>query len=88
MDTVGPPQKYQAKLAEIFPHLTITVASKADATYPVVSAASVVAKVTRDAALKQWRFLEKLAKCGEEQQEYGCGYPSGVFWGRTDDAKN
>lgn len=77
VDTVGPPQKYQEKLAEIFPQLTIVVASKADATYPVVSAASVVAKVTRDAALKRWRFLEKLGKNEEdEEREFGCGYPS------------
>ena len=35
-------------------------AAKADALYPVVSAASIVAKVLRDSAMKQWVFEERL----------------------------
>ncbi len=79
VDTVGPPEKYRAKLSELFPQLEITVESKADANYPVVSAASVVAKVTRDAVLRRWRFLETLpAFAGAEaNRDFGCGYPSG-----------
>ncbi|XP_047025577.1 ribonuclease H2 subunit A [Helicoverpa zea] len=72
VDTVGPPEKYQAKLAEIFPNYKITVAKKADSIYPIVSAASIVAKVTRDHTLKVWQFLEGLEM---SHTEFGSGYP-------------
>ena len=75
VDTVGDPDKYQAKLKERFPSIpTITVSKKADSLYPIVSAASVVAKVCRDKALREWRFKE-----GERFPAglaYGSGYPS------------
>ena len=47
VDTVGDPRKYESKLEQIFPQLKITVAKKADSIYPVVSAASICAKVRR-----------------------------------------
>ncbi|UYV83507.1 RNASEH2A [Cordylochernes scorpioides] len=73
LDTVGPPDKYQSMLEKIFPGLSITVAKKADSTYPIVSAASICAKVTRDLALKTWRFQE-----GDQFKDlaYGSGYPN------------
>ena len=71
VDTVGPAEKYQAKLEIIFPGIKITVAKKADSTYPIVSAASICAKVSRDHALRAWQFREV-----ENQTSYGSGYPN------------
>ncbi|XP_060853802.1 ribonuclease H2 subunit A [Rhopalosiphum padi] len=74
VDTVGPPDKYQEKLLSIFPQLKITVSKKADSLFPIVSAASICAKVTRDAALKNWKFIEKP---GEDiDSNWGSGYPN------------
>ncbi|KAG5463893.1 hypothetical protein LSCM1_00066 [Leishmania martiniquensis] len=64
VDTVGPPEPYQARLAGRFPHLRVTVAKKADSAYPIVSAASIVAKTTRDTAIE------------ELGENVGSGYPS------------
>lgn len=67
IDTIGDPARYQKKLERIFPTAQLTVAKKADSLYPCVSAASVCAKVTRDAALEV--LYESYVK--PEQEEKG-----------------
>ncbi|KAI9819813.1 MAG: hypothetical protein M1832_003888 [Thelocarpon impressellum] len=79
VDTVGPPASYQARLARFFPTVPITVAKKADSLYPCVSAASVCAKVTRDAALEAAHAA--FARAAPRQplpsaDGWGSGYPS------------
>uniref|UniRef100_T1GKT4 Ribonuclease n=1 Tax=Megaselia scalaris TaxID=36166 RepID=T1GKT4_MEGSC len=70
VDTVGPPDKYQEKLKGIFPQCKVRVEKKADSTFPIVSAASICAKVTRDHFLKVWNFRE-----GINVDKFGSGYP-------------
>ena len=92
IDTIGSPVVYQKKLERVFPTAKITVAKKADSLYPCVSAASVCAKVTRDAALEVLyeSYVNKPEeKDGDEEisgmqvptkdaevDSWGSGYPS------------
>ena len=73
LDTVGSPEKYREKLMKLFPNIPkIVVASKADATFPIVSAASICAKVTRDS------FEERMTvEDTSFSRKYGSGYPGG-----------
>lgn len=67
IDTVGPPVSYRSKLRAQFTIEEIGeiyVEKKADSIYPIVSAASVIAKVTRDIV------------CESYGEEWGSGYPS------------
>ncbi|CAG9830179.1 unnamed protein product [Diabrotica balteata] len=72
VDTVGPPEKYEEYLKRLFPKYKVKVSKKADSLYPIVSAASICAKVTRDHALKVWTFQEGLDVTHEQ---FGSGYP-------------
>lgn len=72
LDTVGDPDKYRIKLSERFPSIKFVVSKKADSLYPVVSGASIVAKVTRDRALRGW-VLEETAE--NMHRSFGSGYP-------------
>jgi len=72
VDTVGKAETYQEKLQNLFPRLHISVESKADATYPIVGAASIVAKVTRDHLVHNWQHLESGI---DSAIPTGSGYP-------------
>ncbi|XP_021911363.1 ribonuclease H2 subunit A [Carica papaya] len=72
LDTVGDAEKYKMKLTERFPSIKFCVSKKADSIYPVVSGASIVAKVTRDRALREW-VLEETAE--NMHRNFGSGYP-------------
>ncbi|KAJ4369742.1 hypothetical protein N0V83_005505 [Neocucurbitaria cava] len=84
IDTIGRPEIYQKKLERIWPTIRITVAKKADSLYPCVSAASVCAKVTRDAALdvcyepyhNQDTEAGEAAEGAQVKVAWGSGYPS------------
>ncbi|PWN25997.1 ribonuclease H-like protein [Jaminaea rosea] len=73
VDTVGDPATYAKTLRSYFPqakykHIEWTVCSKADAIYPIVGAASIAAKVTRDRWVEDWRYAEHVeGPQGEEE---------------------
>lgn len=67
VDTVGKPESYEARLKSRFRGINFTVRAKADSLFPVVSAASIVAKVTRDRIVNG--YIQELG-------EIGSGYPS------------
>uniref|UniRef100_A0A5S6QLL5 Ribonuclease n=1 Tax=Trichuris muris TaxID=70415 RepID=A0A5S6QLL5_TRIMR len=71
VDTVGPNETYARKLSNRFPQLDIVVSKKADSLYPIVSAASICAKVTRDRQLRNsFKDITDAGIC------IGSGYPS------------
>jgi ribonuclease H2 subunit A len=63
LDQLGPPSKHVFEMRKqcgnlLSPETEVISESKADDKYPVVSAASIVAKVTRDNLLENWVFVE------------------------------
>lgn len=67
VDTVGTAESYQERLSNRFSGIQFKVSAKADSLFPIVSAASIVAKVTRDSFIEDYKnFLG----------EIGSGYPS------------
>jgi ribonuclease H2 subunit A len=63
VDTIGDAGRYQSRLEREILGVNFTVCPKADAIYPIVSAASIAAKVTRDQLQ------------GSTEGECGSGYP-------------
>ena len=86
VDALGPTKQYQAYLSSQFPGISFTVEAKADAKHKIVGAASVAAKVTRDAWVEGWVFEETYGKDASTQtsapswgETPGSGYPSGTI---------
>ena len=75
IDTLGDPRAHRDRLSRRFPGIAFTVETKADAKYPIVSAASVVAKVSRDRAVRDFEFPES-AKGVLISRNLGSGYPA------------
>jgi ribonuclease H2 subunit A len=74
IDTVGDPEYYKSRLTNALgtDFANFTIEKKADATYKVVSAASIIAKVTRDTLLAQWQWSESTVTL---DKSFGSGYP-------------
>ena len=85
VDALGPPVPYQRMLAQRFPQIEkVVVEAKADAKYTIVGAASVAAKVTRDAWIEGWVFTEDEGEGEKWSKELGSGYPSGANFRLSD----
>jgi ribonuclease H2 subunit A len=75
IDTVGDPDRHRARMARCFPSVAkFVVQPRADSAFPVVSAASIVAKVTRDAAVTRLARLPGVREeVDVEEAERGAG---------------
>lgn len=80
VDALGTTTTYEAYLSSLFPGINFTVTTKADSKFKIVGAASVAAKVTRDACVDGWVFEEGSVSGAECPwgSELGSGYPSGA----------
>lgn len=74
IDTVGDENIYHSRISKEFSQtkLKFIVEPRADGTHKVVSAASVVAKVSRDRALRNWVFEEHI---DGKDRYWNVGYP-------------
>ncbi len=74
VDTVGDPEYYKSRLISGLgaDYGNFIIEKKADAKFKVVSAASIIAKVTRDTLLRKWELNEKGISL---DKKFGSGYP-------------
>lgn len=81
VDALGNTSSYEAYLSSVFPGISFTVTTKADSKFKIVGAASVAAKVTRDACIEGWCFEELDGQDDSTlkgfAKDLGSGYPSG-----------
>jgi len=80
IDTVGHPGYYEKLLGNAFvgSGIDFVVRKKADSLFPVVSAASICAKVMRDYFMENWTFSEPCVRDANRDMEegyLGSGYP-------------
>lgn len=81
VDALGTTTTYERYLSGLFPGIAFTVATKADSKFKIVGAASVAAKVTRDACIESWCFEENIVNDKLEwAKNFGSGYPSGKYF--------
>ncbi|KAI8980188.1 ribonuclease H-like domain-containing protein [Trametes punicea] len=89
VDALGKTAPYEAYLSSLFPDISFTVTAKADQKFKIVGAASVAAKVTRDAWIEGWIYEELYLPAptagitsryfaGNEQYEGGATVDSGA----------
>ncbi|KAF8149954.1 ribonuclease H-like domain-containing protein [Crassisporium funariophilum] len=87
VDALGNTTTYEKYLSSVFPGINFTVTTKADSKFKIVGAASVAAKVTRDACVEGWYFEESEGKAEVPwSSQLGSGYPSDpntVAWLKT-----
>lgn len=77
VDALGTTTTYEAYLSKLFPSIDFTVTNKADSKFKIVGAASIAAKVTRDACIEDWHFEESDRPSPLPWNiDFGCGYPS------------
>lgn len=78
VDTVGSPDVYRKKLEGAFEgnEITFIVEKKADANYAPCSAASVVAKESREIMMANWKWTESPHYEPRRSNDFGSGYPS------------
>jgi ribonuclease H2 subunit A len=79
VDALGTTTTYETYLSNLFPGIDFTVTNKADSKFKIVGAASIAAKVTRDACIEDWYFEESDGPSPLAWNvDFGCGYPSGT----------
>jgi len=81
VDALGPTKTWESILSSQFPNISFTVTAKADSKFKIVGAASVAAKVTRDACVEGWVFEEGSSSQDDDEEErwgkrLGSGYPA------------